>query len=88
MQKHSLGTGYHSLVMFLQFVLLFVAADDSELQSGRDGVNCLLVPNCIPTQGTASSRMGISWDPSTLLHCEVALIVHKCNCTQSAKPKT
>lgn len=81
MQKHSLDTGYHSMVMF------FAAADDSELQAGRDGAGFLLVPTCIPTYEFLQHSEEISWDPSTLLHHEVALVVHKCNCTQSAKPQ-
>lgn len=65
----------------LQFVLLSVAADDSELQAGRDGAVCLLVPTCVCTYEVFQHSTQVSWDPSTLLHHEVALVVHKCNCT-------
>jgi len=60
----------------------------SELQAGMGGAGCLLVPTCVPTHEVLPHSTQVSWDPSTLLHCEVALVVHKCNCTQSAKPKT
>lgn len=73
---------------YLPFVLLFVAADHSELQAGRNDASRLLVPSCVPTHDILQNSTRVSWDPSTLLHREVALVVHKRNCTQSAKPKT
>lgn len=84
MEKHSLDAGYHSLVR----VLLFVAAVDSELQAGRDSAGCLLVPTCVPTHEVLQHSTQISWDPNSLLHREVPLVVYKCYCTQSTKPKT
>lgn len=60
-----------------------LCADDSELQAG---MVLVLVPTCVPTHEVLQHGTQVSWDPSTLLHH--ALVVHKCNCRQSAKPKT
>lgn len=72
----------------LQFLLPFVAADVGELQAGRDGAGCFLNPRCGPTHETVQHGTRVSWDNSSLLHGEVALVIHKCHSTQSPRTKT
>lgn len=75
---------YHFLVIILAVPSFFVAADDGELQVGRDGAS-YLCPQLCTYSWVLQHGTWVPCNASPLLCCKLGLVIHKCNCPQVSK---